>query len=204
MKPAAAALLALVLSACAHAPAPKPTPLDAAAALMAGHFDSSAQAAADPDYLSIRLVMVPIWPGRDDARWFYVEQATAGAPGKPYRQRVYRLSDAGGGELASEVFLVERPERFVRGWETGALAGLTEAELEARPGCTVYLTPEGDGFRGGTRGHHCVSNLRGAAWATAEVELGPDGLRSWDRGFDAAGVQVWGAVRGPYAFRRAD
>ena len=27
-------------------------------------------------------------------------------------------------------------------------------------------------------------------------------LASWDRGFDEAGVQVWGATEGPYVFDR--
>ena len=29
-----------------------------------------------------------------------------------------------------------------------------------------------------------------------------DRLLSWDRGFDAAGKQVWGAEKGPYEFLR--
>jgi hypothetical protein len=49
-----------------------------------------------------------------------------------------------------------------------------------------------------------VSTLRGASWESSEVVLLPGVLETWDRGFDAAGQQVWGAVKGPYRFVRLD
>jgi hypothetical protein len=202
MKVGAAAIL-LALAACAHTPEPPPDPLAHAASLMTGQFDSSEQARNQSGYLEILLSMQPIWEGRDPGvRWFYVEQATAEEPDKPYRQRVYRLSLNHAGEVVSEVFVLDEPVRYIRGWETGALAGLAEDKLELRPGCEVYLRRAGEGFRGATRGKGCGSNLRGARWASAEVELDAGGLRSWDRGFDASGQQVWGAAAGPYRFKR--
>jgi len=57
-------------------------------------------------------------------------------------------------------------------------------------------------FEGSTVGEGCGSSLRGAAYATSEVELWPTYLRTWDRGFDARGEQVWGATEGPYVFER--
>lgn len=195
--------LALLAAACAHAP-PAPAPLDQAAALMAGRFDSAAQAAVDPAYLAISLQLRPIWPERVDGRWFYVEQAMLDAPRRPYRQRVYRLTADANGGVVSDVFLLEEAARFVHGWENGALAALADADLQPRPGCSVYLRPVAGGFRGATRGEGCESRLRGARWASAEVELHAGGLRSWDRGYDAAGRQVWGAAAGPYDFRRRE
>lgn len=198
-----AAGLVLVLAACAHAPAAPSDPLARAASLMTGHFDSSEQARRQAGYMNIALSMQPLWQGRDPGvRWLYVEQATAELPDKPYRQRVYRLSMNNAGEVVSEVFLLDEPEAYIRGWETGALAALTEDKLKPRSGCEVYLQPAGNGFRGATRGQDCGSNLRGASWASAEVELDANGLRSWDRGFQADGRQVWGATAGPYEFRR--
>jgi hypothetical protein len=205
MRVAAAATL-LALAACAHqpsAPTPSADPLAHAASLMTGHFDSSEQARTTPGYLDITLSMQPLWPGRDPGvHWLYVEQATAEAPDKPYRQRVYRLSMNDAGDVVSEVFLLAEPDRYIRGWETGALAALTEDKLERRPGCEVYLQPVAGGFRGATRGQACESTLRGARWASAEVELDAMGMSSWDRGFDGEGKQVWGAMSGPYRFRR--
>jgi hypothetical protein len=36
--------------------------------------------------------------------------------------------------------------------------------------------------------------------ATSEVVVSPGRIESWDRGFDAEGVQVWGAEKGAYVF----
>jgi CpeT protein len=199
--------LVLALTACRTAPddaqaadRQRPDPAAAVAAMMAGQYDSRDQAAADQRYFAISLAMVPIWPGRDDGHWLYVEQAMAQTPEKPYRQRVYRVSRGDDGEVLSAVYTIADPKPFVHGWRNGALAGLTEAMLQPRAGCTVHLRADGAGWRGATVGSDCLSDLAGARYATAEVSLDATTMRSWDRGFDAAGKQVWGATAGPYAF----
>jgi CpeT protein len=170
------------------------------AAMMAGQYDSRDQAAADRDYFAISLAMVPIWPGRDDGQWLYVEQAMADTPDKPYRQRVYRVSNGAGGEVLSAVYTLDEPARFVQGWRSGALAALRDDMLVLRAGCSVHLRRDGVRWQGATHGRDCASDLRGASYATAEVQLEPGRMTSWDRGFDTAGMQVWGATRGAYVF----
>ena len=73
-----------------------------------------------------------------------------------------------------------------------------------REGCEVYLKWVDDHFEGSTLGEGCESTLGGASYATSEVYLGADLIESWDRGFDAAGVQVWGAEEGAYEFIRQE
>jgi hypothetical protein len=170
------------------------------AAWMAGHYDSRDQSSTDATYYAISLSMVPIWPQRTDGRWLYVEQAIADTPEKPYRQRVYHISNGAEGEVLSAVFTIEEPARFVQGWRSGALDGLSESMLQSRAGCTVSLRKLGDSWRGATTGRDCASDLRGAAYATAEVTLDAASMRSWDRGYDTAGKQVWGASAGAYIF----
>ena len=46
------------------------------------------------------------------------------------------------------------------------------------------------------------STLRGASSATSEVEVHPDRVVSWDRGFDAERKHVWGAEKGYSAVLR--
>ncbi|MBS4016235.1 MAG: hypothetical protein KGZ86_07390, partial [Candidatus Latescibacteria bacterium] len=71
----------------------KPGPdLQRLADYMTGYFSSEAQALADTDYFDIRLRMQRVWQNRTDGYWLYVEQAVAGYEAKPYRQRVYRVS----------------------------------------------------------------------------------------------------------------
>ena len=175
-------------------------PAAAVAKMMQGHYDSRDQAAADKTYFPIALAMVPIWPERSDGYWLYVEQAMADSPDKPYRQRVYRVYNGERGEVISEVFTFAGPERFVQGWRTGTLAGLSRDGLQPRLGCAVHLRSNDGFWQGATRGNGCASERSGAAYATAEVRLEPGRMASWDRGFDAAGKQVWGATTGAYVF----
>lgn len=169
---------------------------------MQGHFDSSEQAGADKDFFAIRLVMVPILPETSSGYWLYVEQAVAATADKPYRQRAYFLHDGQDGSLVSEVFTLKNPELYIRGWETGSLKNLNMEQFEKREGCAVYLQKQDDAYIGGTRGKNCLSDLRGARYATSKVEIRDGVLTSWDQGFDANDKQVWGAVKGPYVFKK--
>jgi CpeT protein len=69
----------------------------------------------------------------------------------------------------------------------------------------VILARKGFGvFDGSTVDSECISNLRGAVYATSEVRITPQELISWDRGFDERGNQVWGATEGGYVFKRIE
>lgn len=206
------ALAAAAPAAPAAAPAPAPARKEAAAnqdlanltAWLTGSFSSAAQAIADTNYFDIRLRMAPMWTDRADGPWLYVEQATAAAQDRPYRQRVYRLRDGGDGSFTSEVYALPGPRRFAGAWRhRQPLATLTPDSLLLREGCAVVLRRAPDGrFAGGTVGQGCASDLRGAAYATSEVAVGPDIIDSWDRGFAADGSQAWGATGGGYVFVR--
>ena len=178
--------------------------VDELAAWMTGAFDSSAQAEADPEnYYAVRLVMFPIWTERDDGRWLYVEQAVSTALDRPYRQRVYHLSE-GDGELLSAVYeLPGDPLVFAGAWARPArFAGFGPDDLVTREGCTIHLCRAGEIYVGATRADECKSTLRGATYATSEVEVAPDRLTSWDRGWNDAGEHIWGATEGAYVFER--
>lgn len=173
---------------------------------MVGSFSSAAQAAEDPAFFDIRLEMVPIWTEREDGRWLYVEQARAGALDRPYRQRIYRVDRGTDGAFVSEVYAFADPSPYVGGHRTPreTFEALEPDALVRRRGCAVHLRRRADGaYVGATRGQGCESSLAGAAYATSEVEVHVDRILSWDRGFDDAGNQVWGAEKGGYVFRRA-
>jgi hypothetical protein len=171
---------------------------------MTGCFSSAAQAATDPEYFEVRLLMLPIWKARHDGPWLYIEQAVASALDQPYRQRVYHLVKEDGG-VRSEVFeLPGDALDFAGAWRgVESFAALTPADLTERTGCAVHLRmTQGVNWSGSTLDDHCRSDFRGAAYATSIITLTPDSIESWDRGFDAAGEQVWGAVKGGYVFER--
>jgi hypothetical protein len=180
------------------------TDLEILVKLMTGSFSSREQADADTGYFDIRLEMVPIWRDRTDGYWLYVEQAMATHEDRPYRQDVYHLAAGEEGGVRSEVYSIPDPLRFAGAWkDPGVLAVLSPDSLVVREGCSVILKRKGFGFfKGGTAGEECMSNLRGAVYATSEVTVTPQGLTTWDRGYDENGNQVWGATEGGYIFKR--
>jgi len=199
-----------------------PSPTKRVAALLCGHFTSEVQAKADPEYFEVHLHMTQIWPERADGPWLYVEQAMATALDKPYRQRIYRLtacpswnSSVATTCVRSEVFeLPNAPDRVGAWSDPSRFASDSPETLVQREGCAISLMPTQalgvdnahevarDVWSGSTEGDLCLSTLRGATYATSEVWLSPELLRTWDRGFDAQGTQVWGAKKGPYEFVR--
>jgi hypothetical protein len=209
------AVLTWALGGCASSSCPAPSGLsaeaqdgsavlDRASAWLAGSFSSAEQAATDERYFAVLLHHVPIWPGRDDGRWLYVEQALADAAGEPYRQRIYRLWVRPDGLLESTVYELPDPAVYVGGWSTpAAFDAISPLDLTRRDGCEVVfdrVLP--DRLMGSTADRACPSDLRGAVYASSEVLITAHEIRSWDRGFDAEGAQVWGAEAGPYRFRR--
>jgi CpeT protein len=173
---------------------------------MAGSFSSAAQAARDSTYFDIRLRMVPIWTGRSDGYWLYVEQAVAGHEERPYRQRVYHVTQVDRSTFESSVFTLVNPLRFASAWkETYPLHSLNPDSLSLKDGCSIFLRREQVAiYRGSTHGKGCPSDLRGASYATSEVEINPVRLVSWDRGYDANDKQVWGATKGGYVFDKIE
>ena len=170
---------------------------------MTGSFNSQEQAEADTNFFNIHLEMVQIWKEQTDATWLYVEQAAAWSLDKPYRQRVYRVSKMAKGKLESAVFTFNNPLRFAGVYnEPLPLSQLTPDSLTERSGCAIILEYNDGFFSGSTVEQNCQSNLRGATYATSEVQIEKNRVTSWDRGFDAEGAQVWGAVTGPYELKK--
>jgi CpeT protein len=188
-------VLALSLAACQ-------TPASARVAkLLSGSYTSAAQAKADPEYFEVHLHMTPIWTSRSDGQWLYVEQAMATALDKPYRQRVYRVTDSDDGAVVSMVFELPNAVDRVGAWRTPAAFEVDSPDkLVGREGCLIRLEPSGEAWVGSTNGKDCLSSLRGASYATSEVKIFDGRLETWDRGFDANDTQVWGAKKGPYVF----
>lgn len=175
------------------------------ASYLTGSFSSEAQAAEDSDFLPITLESTRIWPSRTDGIWLYVEQALKGK--SPYRQRVYKVSANTLESFRSDIYTLPDPETFVGAGEQPSLFdGLSVEELALREGCAVIVSydPNSDTFAGSTNRQDCTSVFRGAAYATSEVTVGPNRLRSWDRGFDDNGKHIWGSEKGPYVFDRLD
>jgi hypothetical protein len=172
---------------------------------MTGEFSSAEQADSDTNYYDISLKMTRIWPDKKKGAWLYVEQAMAENLDEPYRQRVYFVNELGGGQFSSDVYLIPEEEKFVGAWkDPSLLSDLTQFDLKYKEGCAVFLAYDGFQFTGKTNTGTCESDLRGASYATSEVSITRGVLKSWDRGYDEEGNQVWGAEDGPYVFKKTE
>ena len=171
---------------------------------MSGSFSSQEQSLTDTTYFDIRLQMVPVWKGRTDGYWLYVEQAVADYLDKPYRQRVYHVTRIRDNKFSSQVYSIPDPLRLAGEWKKeNPLRNLNPDSLINRKGCEIILKRKDQlTFAGSTVGKNCESKLRGAAYATSEVVITEHELISWDRGFNESGSQVWGAEKGGYIFKK--
>jgi hypothetical protein len=196
----------------------EPDEADALAAKLAlwleGRFDSEAQAAQDPEYLPISLVVCSVEAPDIGDRVLYVEQALVGAA--PYRQRLYAIEAIDNETARSRIFELVAAKSVVGTCGAASRRSFRASDVTARDGCDVEMRWVGDSFVGhtsdarwdGTRfvadpaGPRCSSSLQSAAHTSSAVDLRADRLVSWDRGFDESGAQVWGAARGGYEFVR--
>jgi len=171
---------------------------------LAGTFDTSAQEQTDRRFFNISLKGCRVDAPDFGDNVLYIEQASADSLTRPYRQRLYVISAGDDGTLTSVIYALNNPGDVIGLCDANDSVTFTEADVKLREGCEVYLEWMGDKFVGSTGGKACSSTLGGAAYATSEVEIEEDRITSWDRGYDADDVQVWGAEAGAYVFLRQD
>lgn len=175
--------------------------LESLAATMEGSYTSIEQSKADTSYFEIELEMVRIWGKRKDGAWFYVEQATADSKDKPYRQRVYHVQEVNDSTFTSDILTIKSGEALFGAYKDPVkLDALRADSLGLLEGCTITLHRRGAVYVGSTRGRECPNKRGKASYATSEVSLLADRMVSWDRGYNDAGEQVWGAEKGGYIF----
>lgn len=170
--------------------------------LMQGSFNSSEQALADSAFFDITLHMYPIWEGKE--HYLYVEQSVSSMQDKPYRQRIYQLKRTSDSTITSYIYKIPNDSLWIGAWKTPELFNeLAPADLISLNGCEVVLATLGKNhYKGSTGEKSCESTLYGASYAHSAVEISEGKVYSWDRGLDADGQQIWGAVKGGYIFKK--
>lgn len=192
-------LFAFLLIGCKTSKVTKNKELAELVAIMQGTYTSEKQSIADKEYFNISLRMIPIWKERGN--YLYVEQAMFEKQDRPYRVRIYKVSQRKD-EIISEIYTLKNEKEWIGKWKTPeAFDNLAETDIELKPGCEVILKKQSKGtFMGQTGEKTCPSELKGAAYASSKVTVTPTQILSWDQGFDKDGKQVWGAVKGGYVF----
>ena len=168
--------------------------------IMQGHYSSEKQSTEDKEYYNISLRMTPIW--KEKGNYLFVEQAIFDKQDKPYRVRVYKVTQKSENEFMSEIYTLKNEKDWIGKWANPeAYNKLTDADLELKQGCEVVLKRvEKNKFIGATGDKTCPSELRGASFANSIVTVTQNEILSWDQGFDKEGKQVWGATKGGYRF----
>jgi CpeT protein len=163
--------------------------------IMQGNYSSEKQSKKDTSYFNISLRMVPIW--KNKGHYLYVEQAMFKKQEKPYRVRIYKISQRGN-EFVSEIHTLKNEKDWIGKWKTPeAFDALSENDIEMKQGCEVILKRIGKNkFAGQTGIKTCLSEMRGASYATSIVTVTENEILSWDQGFDKNDKQVWGAEKG--------
>ena len=167
--------------------------------IMQGSYSSEKQSIVDTSYFNISLRMVPIW--KNKGHYLYVEQAMFKKQEKPYRVRIYKLTQKGD-SFVSEIHTLKNEKDWIGKWKTPeAFDNLSENDIELKQGCEVTLKRIAKNkFAGQTGYKTCPSELRGASYATSKVTVTENEILSWDQGFDKTDKQVWGAEKGGYHF----
>ncbi len=184
----------------------EPTALEHLTVFLTGTFSNADQARGDQNFRNSTLHVAPIWPDRTDGPWLYLEQALADAPAHPFRQLVYQLASRPDTSMEIRVFDLADPIAATGSWkEPARWARWQPAQLIPRPGCNLVLQLQPGGvFKGGSEGTGCASSLRGASYSTVESTITNLEITLWERGYNAAGVQVWGSIHGGYVFKRVE
>ena len=170
-----------------------------------GAMDTSAQANKNPQAPNVRITSCKVTvdaQANNDQAFLYQEQALSQKLNQPYRQRFLRIApSADRRSVESAVFKPPTPKAW-----TG-LCAKPEAERIVRMSdvgkstCSVFLQRQADKYVGDTKAGGCPSDWKGATRITNHIVLHQAGMDTLDRGFDAAGKQIWGAKDEPYQFR---
>jgi CpeT protein len=182
----------------------EPSALEHLAVCLRGTFSTADQARVDKNVRDITLHVVPIWTDRTDGPWLYCEQVLTEVPDHPYRQRIYQLATRTDGVLELRTFDLPDPIAATGAWkELSLLAKIKPTSLVLNEGCILLLRIQSDGaFKGGTEGKACLNTLRGATYATTEITIDERQTLTWERGYNAGDVQVWGSTHGGFIFKK--
>lgn len=183
----------------------------AVASRLEGVMDTSAQALANVKAPNVRMTtcrvsLTTIEAEREhNSIFLYQEQALTKNLASPYRQRFLQISPSVYSQsVRSLSFKPATPTAWINfcakpeGDRTIQLRDLGTVI------CSVFLKPSGDAYVGNTPADGCPANIRGAVRIKNHIVLRTIGMDTWDRGFDAAGRQVWGAMAESYQFRRKE
>lgn len=201
--PVLATAAGLLLAAC-QPPPDHDAELIRLSRMMPGTYDSVLGEVPDIEHRAITMALAPIWLDRESGHWIYAEKAQRAHPARPHDQRILNLGRNDSGELFMDSYRLPDPGSVVGMWRNPErFDEYARSDLKFLAGCTIYLQRlDRNHFAGATRGRNCAATSAGAAYATVEFAIGPDGIELLERDFDGDGVQIHGPDRAQQLERR--
>lgn len=175
---------------------------------LVGVMDTSAQAKATPNAPNVRITTCKVKVqdagalNRPDAVFLYQEQALSQRLTRPYRQRLLRIAPTRDNlKVESATFKPPTGAAWIGFCAKPEAERIVQRKDIGETSCSVFLQPKGENYIGETSAAGCPSKYKGAVRITNRIVLHQAGMDTLDRGFDAAGNQIWGAKEEPYQFR---
>ncbi|NEQ49760.1 MAG: chorismate mutase [Leptolyngbya sp. SIO3F4] len=174
--------------------------VDAVVGYLSRTMDTTEQAARNSRFVGVQMTTCPVTVTEQEGIYLYQEQALSESLDSPYRQRFLHITlNENANRVESRTFKPPMPEIW-----TG-LCQQADPRVDANDlgnlVCIVGLRPSSLGYVGSTPTEGCPVSLQGAVKLTNTIVLHQHGMDTWDRGFDANGIQVWGAQAEPYQYR---
>lgn len=172
--------------------------------MLSGGFSNQEQAFENPPLYAHILVKFRPLPQLEPGS-LLLEQSYAINPAAPYRIRVLRAETQGDQLIIHNQALIDE-QRFWGAVEDSARRNQIQAsDLRPLEGCAYMVREDGEGFVGEVEpGCRCLVERKGAtSYLVSRLELGPEGMRTIDRGHDPVTHEhLWGSLPGPFEFAR--
>ena len=172
--------------------------------MLSGGFSNQEQAFENPPLYAHILVkfrpLPQLAPGS-----LLLEQSYAINPAAPYRIRVLRAEAQGNQLIIHNQALIDEQRFWGAVDDTERRNQIQASDLRPLEGCAYVVREDGEGFVGEVEpGCRCLVERKGAtSYLVSRLELGPEGMRTIDRGHDPVTHEhLWGSLAGPFEFAR--
>ncbi len=182
-----------------------PASADEAARWLVGTYDTREQAVRDAEVPALRMLIVAVPKSRLSfgSPVLYLEEAPAGRPDRPSRQRFLRVETDAQGAIVLRTFDLKDGSAAAGKWQSPSdLALFGRNDVRERTPCAVTLKKVEDHYEGVASDVACVPAFVGVTRASSEIRVFSDRVETWDRGFGPKNVQLFGAVLGPYLWKK--
>ena len=193
--------ISMLLSSCNSRPI-KDTELHSLVMLVTGNFSNEEQAKNDPSFAHLNLINILIWEDQP-GYWVYSELFDKNSD-NIYGQRILHYERVDSSTFVSTSYRLLNSKDYLGGWKDKRIfSKLTLDSLEIREGCQVYFEKNTSTiYSGKTNKNSCTSSIDYIEYITSNFVISKDKISIWNRGYDKAGKQVWGKIKGPYKYKR--